>query len=299
MTNSTQFHCFFTIYLLCWLVPPVISSKVMLIPHPQIHSLMKSFGSTVCAKNVNIPSPKSQSPKKEPAPKARRPLLNWGPAALPHASEIFEEEHVGTRRSSLSKPDTCDKPPEAAFYVFRFATPRAVDIDKSLLKQNKKPLSRRQSGLIAVGSGTSSSNSSSSSTKSCTTSTLPRAPSPASALSRRDAGLAERKKRRRRSTDENAIAAQRLQDVTNSFGSTRASLPPLSSNVFEQDGQRMPTDTDSDMPSSALTYSSSRALLSTLITTLAPSHLPTPRNPKSSISTAPRRGGCRGVDNGP
>jgi hypothetical protein len=97
----------------------------MLIPHPQIHSLMKSFGSTVCAKNVNIPSPKSQSPKKEPAPKARRPLLNWGPAALPHASEIFEEEHVGTRRSSLSKPDTCDKPPEAAFYVFRFATPRA------------------------------------------------------------------------------------------------------------------------------------------------------------------------------
>ena len=58
---------------------------------------MKSFGSM--RKNLNIPSPKSQSPKKEPSPKARRLMLN--PDASPHANrlaqsprfpEIFEDD---------------------------------------------------------------------------------------------------------------------------------------------------------------------------------------------------------------
>jgi hypothetical protein len=48
--------------------------------------------------------------------------MNWGPAAsLP---EIYEEEDVGTRRSSLAKLDTHDTPQEAALYVVCFATPR-------------------------------------------------------------------------------------------------------------------------------------------------------------------------------
>ena len=46
----------------------------------------------------------------------------------------------------------------------------------------------------------------------------------------------------------------------------------------EQDRQRSPIDTDSDMPSSALTYASTRPPMSTPGTTPAPSHLPTPRN---------------------
>jgi hypothetical protein len=47
----------------------------------------------------------------------------------------------------------------------------------------------------------------------------------------------------------------------------------------DQDRQRTPPDTDSDMPSSALTScSSTRAPLSTPDTTPAPSHVPTPRN---------------------
>jgi hypothetical protein len=54
-------------------------------------------------KNFNIPSPKSQSPKNEPAPTARRPVLNS--VASPHPQpagtttrfpEIFEEDEVGS-----------------------------------------------------------------------------------------------------------------------------------------------------------------------------------------------------------
>jgi hypothetical protein len=64
---------------------------------PQIHNLMKSFDSM--PKNFNIPSPKSQSSRKDPAPKARHPLLS--PDASPHANwlarpprfpEICEED---------------------------------------------------------------------------------------------------------------------------------------------------------------------------------------------------------------
>jgi hypothetical protein len=338
---------------------------------------MKSFGSM--RKNFNIPSPKSQSPKKDPAPKARRPLLN--PDASPHANrlarpprfpEICEEDEDApeddnrcqsptpvTRRKKprstsstsqhhvLARPSSSPPPHLQAPIV---ATIR-VDIDESLLKQNKKRISRRQSGLITVGSGNSSSGSTSSSTKSRTTSPPPRAPSPAfGSPLRRDAGLAEeeeeyaavhghrrvdldedvelerassrgkkkrtlaqaqaeeapapaeggREREKRRIREDFEVAAQRLQDVTNAFGTTRASLPPLDTNVFgiclpanprwisfadwsaEQDRQRSPTDTDSDMPSSALTYSSTRPPLSTPGTTPgttpAPSHLPTPRN---------------------
>ena len=61
--------------------------------HADHDSLDSGFGS-VC----NIPSPKSQSPKNEPASKARRPVINsdspphanW-PARLPRFPKIFEE----------------------------------------------------------------------------------------------------------------------------------------------------------------------------------------------------------------
>jgi hypothetical protein len=53
--------------------------------------------------DFNIPSPKSQSLEKEPAPKARRPMLNSG--ASPHANrlarpprfpEIYKEDEAGS-----------------------------------------------------------------------------------------------------------------------------------------------------------------------------------------------------------
>jgi hypothetical protein len=165
-----------------------------------------------------------------------------------------------------------------------------VDIDESLLKQNKKQLSRRQSGLqvIAVGSSNSSSGSTSSSTKSLPISPLRQHLAPRSAC-HRDAmmGLQMKMKNMWRFTNyphrrvdadtdvelERAlsrgemvhtlaqvqaeevpvksgrdhekgqnrkmfdIAAQRLQDVTNTFGlgplmRTHASLPPLDTYVF-------------------------------------------------------------------
>jgi hypothetical protein len=273
---------------------------------------MKSFGSM--RKNFNIPSPKSQSPKKEPSPKARRPVLN--PNASPHANrlarpprfpEIFEEDEAV---SDTLEDDRCQSPtpvtrrkkprstpsvshlhvlarqssPPPQFLQAPIVATIQVDIDESLLKSNKKRISRRQSGLInvtnAVGSGHSSSGSTSSSTKSRATSPPPRAPSPAfGSPLRRDAGLAEeeeeyaavhghrradadedvelerassrgkkkrtlaqaqaeeapgeagREREKRRIREDFEVAAQRLQDVTNSFG-IRASLPPLDTNVF-------------------------------------------------------------------
>ncbi|KAI9449186.1 hypothetical protein F5148DRAFT_1248544 [Russula earlei] len=67
-----------------------------------------------------------------------------------------------------------------------------------------------------------------------------------------------------------------LQDVTNALGA-HLPLPPLDTNLSDQDCHRLPSDTDSDMPS-ALTYSSTRPPQSTPGTTPAPSHLSTPRN---------------------
>jgi hypothetical protein len=261
-------------------------------------------------KNFNIPSPKSQSPKKEPPPKARRPVLN--PDASPHANrlaraprfpEIFEEDEDApednrcqsptpvTRRkkprstSSASQPHVLARPSSSPppFLQAPIVATIQVDIDESLLKQNKKRISRRQSGLITVGSGNSSSGSTGSSTKSRTTSPPPRAPSPAfGSPLRRDAGLAEeeeeyaavhghrrvdvdedielerassrgkkkrtlaqaqaeeapapaeggREREKRQIREDLEVTAQRLQDVTNAFGTTRASLPPLDTNVF-------------------------------------------------------------------
>ena len=102
----------------------------------------------------------------------------------------------------------------------------------------------------------------------------------------------DRERERRRLRDDPEMAGQRLQDMTNAFGS-RVSLPPLDTNfsgtppsgfksgfihlLADRDHHRTPSDTDSDMPSSALT-SSTRPPLSTPGTTPAPSHLPTPRN---------------------
>ncbi|KAH9069341.1 hypothetical protein EDB83DRAFT_2374595 [Lactarius deliciosus] len=329
------------------------SQRIMTDAESAIHNLMKSFGSM--RRNFNIPSPKSQSPKKEPPPRARRPMLD--PGASPHANrlarpprfpEIFEEDEAGsdapeevrpqsptpvTRRkkprstSSSSHPHLLARPssPTPPALPPPIVATIQVDINESLLKQTKKRISRRQSGLISVpntaGSGNSSSGSSSS--KGRPASPPPRAPSPAfGSPLRRDAGLAEeeeeyaavhghrpvdaddevalerassrgKKKRtlaqaqaeeapaeggpereKRRLREDFEVTAQRLQDVTNAFG-TRASLPPLDTNVSDQD---RPQDTDSDMPSSAFTYSSTRPPSSTPGTTPAPSHLSTPRN---------------------
>jgi hypothetical protein len=120
-------------------------------------------------KNFNIPSPKSQSPKKDPAPKARRPLQN--PDASPHANrlarlprfpEICEEDEDApkdnnrcqsptpvTRRkkprstSSASQHHVLARPssfPPPLLQVPIVATIQ-VDIDESLLRQNKKRIS--------------------------------------------------------------------------------------------------------------------------------------------------------------
>ncbi|KAI0255177.1 hypothetical protein BJV78DRAFT_1358803 [Lactifluus subvellereus] len=82
---------------------------------------------------------------------------------------------------------------------------------------------------------------------------------------------------KRRLCEDPEVASQRLQDMTNAFGA-RILLPPLDTNISDQDRLRPPSDTDSDMPSSALTYNSTHPPLSTPGTTPASSHLPTPRN---------------------
>jgi hypothetical protein len=70
---------------------------------------MKSFSSV--RKTFNIFSPKSQSPKKDPAPKARRALLN--PDASPHANrlvrpprfpELFEEDEDAPEDNRYQSP---------------------------------------------------------------------------------------------------------------------------------------------------------------------------------------------------
>jgi hypothetical protein len=251
--------------------------------------------------NFNVPSP-----KKEPAPKARRPTLN--PGASPHANrlarpprfpEIFEEDEAGSdalqddrsqsptpvRRkkprsiSSSSHPHMLARPssPTPPVLSAPIVATIQVDIDESFLKQGKKRISRRQSA-VGIGSGNSSSGSSSS--RGRATSPPPRAPSLAFGSPLRcDAGLVEeeeeyaavhghqpvdadeevalerassrgKKKRtfaraqaekapaeggreweKRRLCEDFEVAAQRLQDVTNAFA-TRASLPPLDTNVF-------------------------------------------------------------------
>jgi hypothetical protein len=180
---------------------------------------MKSFGSM--RRNFNIPSPKSQSPKKEPAPKARRPTLN--PGASPHANrlarpprfpEIFEEDEAGSDaledgRAQSPSPVTRRKKPRSTsspHMLARTSSPTPpvlpapiiatiqVDIGESFLKQTKKRISRRQSGLITVANSVVSGNSSSgsSSSRGRAASPPPRAPSPAfGSPLRRDAGLAE------------------------------------------------------------------------------------------------------------
>lgn len=329
------------------------SQRIIADAESAVHNLMKSFGSI--RKNFNIPSPKSPSPKKEPLPKARRPVLN--PDASPHVNrlarpprvpEIFEEDEAGldaleedgwqsptpvTRRkkprsTSSSRPHlptpTVPLLPPQNLPAPIVATIQ-VDINESLLKQGKRRISRRQSGLINVTSS-GSSGSASSSSRSCAPSPPLRPPSPAfGSPLRRSAGLAEeeeeyealhgqrpadtsedtrlergtskgKKKRtltqaqaeeapagddhereKRRLREDPDVAGPRLHDLTNAFGS-RIPLPPLNTNVADQDRHRMLSDTDSDMPSSTLTYNSTHPPLSTPGTTPAPSHLPTPRN---------------------
>jgi hypothetical protein len=260
-------------------------------------------------KNFNIPSPKSPSPKKDTLPKARRPVLN--PGASPHANrlarpprvpEIFEEDEAGSdapaedgsqsptpvmRRKKSRSTSSSSRASAPALTVSPPTIPPPivatiqVDINESLLKQGKKRISRRQSGLINVTSSSSSvsSSSASSSSKGRGASPSLRPPSPAfGSPLRRDAALAEeeeeyevilgqrptnanevsyleratskgkkkrtltqaqadevvveddREREKRRLRDDPEIAGQRLQDVTNAFGS-RISLPPLDTNV--------------------------------------------------------------------
>jgi hypothetical protein len=141
-------------------------------------------------KGYCVSSPKSQSPKNESAPTARRLLLN--PGASPHANrlarpprfpEIFEEDEdtpedhrcqsptpVTCRRSlGLPRNCTCSTPLVSPVFQAPIITTIQVDIDESLLKQNRARISQRQRSLITVGSGNPSSGSSSL-TKSHTTS---------------------------------------------------------------------------------------------------------------------------------
>jgi hypothetical protein len=327
------------------------SQRIITDAESAVHNLIRSFGSI--RKNFNIPSSKSPSPKKDTLPKARRPALN--PDASPHVNrlarpprvpEIFEEDEAGSdapaedgsqsptpvmrrKKPRSASSSSSSRPPAPAPTVSppTFPPPIVatiqVDINESLLKQGKKRISRRQSGLINVtSSGSSSSASSSSKGRGGSPPLRPPSPAFGSPL-RRDAGLAEeeeyeallgqrptnaneqlplehaaskgkkkrtltqaqaeevlagdnREREKRRLREDPEIAGQRLQDVTNAFGA-RVSLPPLDTNVSDQAHHRTPSDTDSDMPSSALT-SSTRPPLSTPGTTPAPSHLPTPRN---------------------
>ena len=270
--------------------------------------MIKSFGSI--RKNFNIPSPKSPSPKKDTLPKARRPVLN--PGASPHVNrlarpprvpEILEEDEAGSdalaedgsqsptpiiRRKKSRSTSSSSRAPAPAPTVFPPTLPPPivatiqVDINESLLKQGKKRISRRQSGLINVtsSSGSVSSSSASGSSKGRGASPPLRPPSPAfGSPLRRDAALAEeeegyeailghrstnaneepyldratskgkkkriltqaqadelvveddREREKRRLRDDPEIVGQRLQDVTNAFGS-RVSLPPLDTNVL-------------------------------------------------------------------
>ena len=183
--------------------------------------MIKSFGSI--RKNFNIPSsPKLPSPKKDTLPKARRPVLN--PSASPHANrlarpprvpEIFEEDEAGSdalmedgsqsptpiirRKKSRSTPSSSRTPVPAPTVSPPTLPPPIVatiqvDINESLLKQGKKRISRRQSGLINVASssGSVSSGSTSSSSRGHGASPPLRPPSPAlGSPLRRDVALAE------------------------------------------------------------------------------------------------------------
>jgi hypothetical protein len=234
------------------------------------------------------------------------------PGASPHANrlarpprvpEIFEEDEAGLdalaedgsqsptpiiRRKKSRSTSSSSRAPVPAPTVSPPTLPPPivatiqVDINESLLKQGKKRISRRQSGLINVtsSSGSVSSSSASSSSKGRGASPPLRPPSPAfGSPLRRDAALAEeeeeyeailghrstnaneepyleratskgKKKRiltqaqanelvvedyheheKPRLRDDPEIVGQRLQDVTNAFGS-RVSLPPLDTNVL-------------------------------------------------------------------
>ena len=237
-------------------------------------------------------------------------MLN--PGASPHANrlarpprvpEIFEEDEAGSdaladdgsqsptpvmRRKKSRSTSSSSRTPASAPTVSPPTLPPPivatiqVDINESLLKQGKKRISRRQSGLINVtsSSGSVSSSSASSSSKGRGASPPLRPPSPAfGSPLRRDAALAEeeevygailgrrptnsneephleratssgkkkrtlthaqadevvseddREREKRRLRDDPETAGQRLQDVTNAFGS-RVSLPPLDTNVL-------------------------------------------------------------------
>ncbi|KAN0131166.1 hypothetical protein V8E53_011058 [Lactarius tabidus] len=265
--------------------------------------------------------------------------------------------YLANLRNSKKTNPTCWHPPHPLLQAPIVATIQ-VDIDESLLKQNKKRISRQQSGFITVGSGNSSSGSTGSSTKSCTTSPPPQAPSPAfGSPLRHDAGLAEeeedygavhghrrvdvdedielerassrgKKKRtlaqaqaeeapapaegdreheKRRIREDFEVTAQRLQDVTNAFGTTRASLPPLDTNVF---GICLPANPRTRPPTIADGHGLGHAFVRTHIQ-LDPTGVvdtwhyagiiapPYTAPLESASNTSARRGRCRGVDNGP
>lgn len=239
----------------------------MLSPPFQVHNLIRSFGSI--RKNFNIPSPKSSSPKKDTVPKARRPALN--PGASPHANrlarppripEIFEEDEAGSdapaedgsqsptpvmpRKKSRSTSSSSRAPAPAPTVCPPSLPPPIVatiqvDINESLLKQGKKRVSRRQSGLINVASssGSVSSSSTSSSSRGRGVSPLLRPSSPAfGSPLRRDAALSEEEEEYEAILGQrpaNAAEEPNLERVTNKSKKKRTLIQSQADEVVVED----------------------------------------------------------------
>jgi hypothetical protein len=140
-----------------------------------------------------------------------------------HFPEIFEEDEVEPNaledNNSCKRPAAMSRRKKLPIYL---AAPCAVT---PLI-----PRSRRPTG-VDHDSGNSSSGSTLF-TKGCTTS--PRVPSPTfGSPLRSDCWTEDRRElETRRIREDFELATQRLQDVTSAFGTTRASLPPLDTNVF-------------------------------------------------------------------
>ncbi|KAH9177166.1 hypothetical protein EDB89DRAFT_1839213, partial [Lactarius sanguifluus] len=156
------------------------SQRIVADAESAIHNLVKSFG--LVRRDFNIPLPKSQ----EPPPGACRPTLD--PGASPRANrlarpprfpEIFEEDEAGSDaleedRPQSPTPTTRRKKPHSTsslshpHLLARLSSPIPptlpppivatiqVDINEFLLKETKKRISWRQSGLISVPNTTGS-----------------------------------------------------------------------------------------------------------------------------------------------
>ena len=185
-------------------------------------------------KNSNIPSSKSKSLKKEPAPKSRRPMLNSD--ASPHANqlarppcfpEIFEEDEdapVDNRYQSPT-PLTRRKEPRSTSsasqpHVLACSTPSYRPAFGSPLRCSAGLAGEEEECAAVYGHRRVD---------------VDKDVGPERASSRgkkkRTLAQAQAEREKRRIREDFEVAAQRLQDVTNAFGA-RTSLPPLDTNVF-------------------------------------------------------------------